>query len=268
MIKEIIMETVSMLSIIGMAFSFIISVGLPFVLLVFALKKLKANPLSFLIGAITFIVSALLLEQIFHTVMFRVFGSTLQENLILYAIYVGLSAGIFEETGRLFSMKVFMKKTLSKENALMYGIGHGGCEAIMIVGLTSISNIVTSVMINTGSIGGLLDKLDPAVKETTLQKLSLLWLTPSYQFYMAGAERISAILLHICLSYLVYKAVKNNKLRIYVLAILIHAAIDAATVLLAQNVPVYVFEMIVFAVVLLLSFAIHRKYEGNQIQAV
>lgn len=262
------METVSMFSIIGMAFSFIISVGLPIGLLVFSLKKHKADLLSFLLGALTFFISALLLEQIFRMAMFRIFGSTLQENLILYAIYVGFSAGIFEETGRLFSMKVLMKKTLSRENALMYGIGHGGCEAIMIVGLTSISNIVTSVMINTGSIGGLLDKLDPAVKETTLQKLSLLWLTPSYQFYMAGVERISAIFLHICLSYLVYKAVKSNKLRIYVHAILIHAAIDAATVLLVQYVPVYAFEMIVLAVVLLLSFAIHRKYEGDQMQAI
>ena len=262
------METVSTLSIIGMAFAFIISVGLPIGLFVFVLKKLKADPLSFLIGALTFFVSVLLLEQIFHTVMFRIFGSTLQENLILYAIYAGLSAGIFEETGRLFSMKVLMKKTLSKENAVMYGIGHGGCEAIMIVGLTSISNIVTSIMINAGSIGALLDKLDPAVKETTIQKLSLLWSTPSYQFYMAGVERISAILLHICLSYLVYKAVKNHKYQLYVIAILIHAAIDAATVLLAHYVPIYVFEMIVLAVVLLLSFVIHQKYEGDQMQVV
>ena len=262
------METVSMFSIIGMAFAFIISVGLPIGLLVFVLKKLKANPICFFIGAITFIVSALLLENLFHVVMLHIFGFSLAMNLLIYAIYLGLSAGIFEETGRLIAMKVLMKKTLSKENAVMYGIGHGGCEAIIIVGLTSISNIVTSIMINTGSIGVLLDKLDPTVKETTIQKLSLLWSTPSYQFYMAGVERISAILLHICLSYLVYKAVKNHKYQLYVIAILIHAAIDAATVLLAHYVPIYVFEMIVFAVVLLLSFVIRQKYEGNQIQAV
>jgi uncharacterized membrane protein YhfC len=53
---------------------------------------------------------------------------------------------------------------------------------------------------------------------------------PQY-FLLAGIERFIAIFLHISLSVLVFKAVKDRKWLFYPLAILIHAAIDWVAVL-------------------------------------
>ena len=39
-----------------------------------------------------------------------------------------------------------------KRQALMYGIGHGGVEAILIGGLSGISNLVSMLMINSGAM--------------------------------------------------------------------------------------------------------------------
>ena len=66
-------------------------------------------------------------------------------NIWLYALYGGLMAGLFEETGRYLAFSFALKKYRAKNvNALMYGAGHGGFEAIVIVGLTMINNIVWS----------------------------------------------------------------------------------------------------------------------------
>ena len=42
-------------------------------------------------------------------------------------------------------MKFWMKKWLDFPNALMYGIGHGGVEAILLGGLSGISNLVSTI---------------------------------------------------------------------------------------------------------------------------
>lgn len=254
------METVSMTSIIGMIMTMIISIGLPIVLMIIAWKKLHAKPVNFIIGALTFIVFALILEQILHTVVIKVTGGAVLNNVWLKALYGGLAAGVFEETGRLVSMKRFMKKPLTKENAIMYGIGHGGTEAIIIVGLTAISNIVTSIMINSGSLLKSMEVLDDSIRETAMTQLSALWTTPSYQFYMGGVERIIAIVLHICLSYIVYTAVKNNKIIFYFISISIHFAIDAITVVTAAYLNVAAVEIILAVLVAAIAIFTYHKY--------
>lgn len=50
---------------------------------------------SFFIGAATFIVFALILEQILHIVVIKATGTALTGNIWLYALYGGLAAGIF-----------------------------------------------------------------------------------------------------------------------------------------------------------------------------
>ena len=246
-------------SIAGMAISLIISVALPIVLLIVWRKKTGASFSSFCIGAGIFILFALILEQIFHSVMLGLTGTVLKDNGWLYALYGGLAAGLFEETGRFTAMKFFMKDS-DKKNAVMYGIGHGGIEAILVTGLNMISNLVTSMMINAGSLESILAPLGDE-RQTLLTQLSALWTEPSWKFYMAGMERVSAVMLHIVLSYLVYMAVKNQKIIWYVLSVLLHAAVNAGTILFAQALPVWIVEVILLAVCAGLIFAVKRQYQ-------
>ena len=97
-------------------------------------------------------IAALVLEQVFHFVIVKLTGNVLLDNIWLYAIYGGLAAGLFEETGRLAAMGLCMKKRLDKQNAIMYGIGHGGIEAILIAGLSGISNIISAILVNSGML--------------------------------------------------------------------------------------------------------------------
>lgn len=246
------MPTVPVLSMVGMVFSLILSVGVPIVLLVLLKKRTNARLSSAIYGALTFIVFALILESLLHRLMFSVFGDRLTGNIWLYALYGGLAAGLFEESGRYLTMKYFMKRQLDRDNALMYGVGHGGIEAILLIGLTGVSNLAASLMINSGAMEASLSTLDEATRAATETQLAALGATPSGMFFLGGVERIAAIALHIALSYLVFRAVKESRSSLWLLAVAIHAGIDAATVLLAQLLSPLWVELVLLALVALL----------------
>lgn len=256
---------VSIVAITGIIFSAVIAIGLPVVLLILVKVKLHARVAGAGIGALTFVLFALVLEQILHGIMLRLFGETLRENIWLFAVYGGLAAGVFEETGRLVAMKFWMKKSLSKESSVMYGVGHGGIEAILIVGFTCISNLIAALMINSGQIESVFSTIEDGVgRETALQGLSVLWTTPGYQFFLAGVERISAVTLHICLSYLVYRAVKYGMKKYYFLAVGIHFLVDALTVLLSNYTPLMILEAVLLIMIGVLAVIVRRMYMGEE----
>lgn len=256
---------VSTTAIAGIIFSMVISIGLPVVLLILVKKKLHAKMSALGIGALTFVLFALVLEQILHGIMLNTFEDALTGNLWLYALYGGLAAGFFEETGRFVAMKYWMKKTLSKENSIMYGVGHGGVEAVLIVGITCISNLITAVMINSGQLEKTYAAIeDGAGKELAIQGLSALWTTPGYQFFLAGIERITAIVLQICLSYLIYRAVKLGQKKYYFTAIFLHFLIDAVTVILANLISLVILEIVLLAAVGALAVMVIRMYKAEE----
>ena len=233
----------------GIIFSLCISIALPVVLLIVVHKKTKARMAMAVIGAATFFLFAMVLEQILHAVVLGVGGERITGNIWIYGLYGGLAAGLFEEGGRFVAMRFAMKKQLNLPNALMYGVGHGGIEAILIVGLASVSNLVTSIMINAGTLEASLGALDQATKEATLTQLSALWTTPSYQFFLSGIERIVAVTLHIALSVLVFQAVKLGKKRYWFLAFAIHAGVDFVTVVAANYLNLVLVEVMLAVLV-------------------
>lgn len=257
-------NTVPAASVAGMGFSLLVAFALPITLFILCRKRLNAARLPALIGALTFTVAVLVLENAAHSLLRPLTSSPAgQGSVLLTAVYGGLMAALFEEFGRLAAMKLFMKKTLTKENALMYGVGHGGIEAVLTAGILYISNLATAIMVNTGSIGAALGTLDEAARAATVESLSALCTTDSYLFFMAGVERISAIALHICLSYLVYRALRYGEKRYFFTAMGLHFAVDAATVLLAASVPILALELILLAAMAVVVWLVSRLYKAE-----
>lgn len=258
-------QSISALSIIGMVFSALVAIGVPIVLLVVIRIKTKARILSFFIGCITFILFALVLESMMHSIVLKSTGDVITGNIWLYALYGGLAASLFEETGRFLAMKFCMKKALNRGNALMYGAGHGGIEAILLVGITYISNIVISILTNTGTLQKSLTVLDSATYESTINQLSALWTTSSSLFFLSGVERLSAITLHIALSVFVYKTVKTGNAKYLLFAYLIHFTVDAGTLLLIDVVSILWMEVIVMAAVVIIAYFAVKLYKEEPV---
>ncbi|MDE7398718.1 MAG: YhfC family intramembrane metalloprotease [Oscillospiraceae bacterium] len=204
----------------------------------------KKNPDSWLpsvfIGASTFIVFALILEQILHTVMIPI----LKDNIIIYSVYGALAAGVFEETGRFVAYKTLMKKHYTTKNAVLMGLGHGGIEAIIALGVTLAMLLVLAVMSNSIGIDKVLEMTasgNPGTAEALKNPLEtqLEGLT-EYNFVSCALgvyERIVAMILHTCMSVFVYKAVtQKGKIWLYPTAILLHALFDFPAALYQTNV--------------------------------
>lgn len=257
--------TVPAMNIAAMVVTAVVTVLIPIAAFIILNKKAKCKQTCLLFGAGTFIVCALILESIVNFAVSRFLGETLRENIWVYALYGGLAAGLFEETGRYISMKLFMKKDLTKQNAFMYGIGYGGAEAVVVGTMTYVSNIAVSVMINSGQFEPILAQLDEAAK-AQVEQYSALWNLPAYEFLLAGLERASAFVLQLCFTYIIYCAVKNKKPAFYVLSVFMHFAVDAGTVLLLKKamLPSVTVELILVAVTAVLATVIYKQYKAEK----
>lgn len=259
--------TVSTASMAGMVFTLVLSIGVPVAALIFFKKKTGGKISSALLGSAIFIIFALLLESILHAAVVGAFGEAITGNPWMYALYGGLAAGLFEETGRLLAMRFMMKNSLTKENALLYGVGHGGAEAIVIGGLTYISNIALAILINQQGVAALLATVEESLQDQALTQLSALWTTPAYSFYLGGVERLAAFVLQICLSLLVYRAVREGKVSLFLLAVALHFLVDAGSVLLSGVAPAIAVEAVL--VIVACAFALWTfswyKREGQPV---
>lgn len=260
-------ETVFWLSIAFMAVSCLVSFALPVALLLWLRFVKKADLLPFFIGCAVMLLFALILESGVHRlVLGSAVGERIQGSTWLYALYGGFMAGLFEETGRFVAFKTVLRKKRDKDvNALMYGAGHGGFEAVVLVGLAMINNIVFSVLINlgqtellTGSLSGeLLTQIETAINQ--------LITTPSYQFLLSGVERIIAVALHLSLSVLVWFAAKTRgKAYLYPVAIVLHMLVDGLVVVFSGfGLPTPALEGILLVMTALVALFAKRVWDRN-----
>ena len=165
-------------------------------------------------------------------------------QFLLSAPVASFTAGLFEETGRLVIMLALMRRFHRWVDAVAFGLGHGGLEAILLVGLSTAVNLAVALMINAG-------QTPPGVPAAALEQLKAALVdTPSSLFYLAGLERISAVGLHIGLSLMVlWGIVAGRRLLGWTLAVLIHGTANLAIVLTASVLPLVVAELLLLVLV-------------------
>lgn len=257
------LQTISSTAIIGVICSIILSIGVPIGLLIYNKKKYQAKISSFFIGAGTFLLFAMVLERVLHLLVINVGGLSKENNLWLFALYGAAAAAVFEETGRIVAMKFWMKKNLNFPNALMYGIGHGGIEAMIIGGLLGISNLISMVMLNIGATQQALLALPDETRNQAIEQMSALWTTPASLFFASGIERVGAMTLHIALSLLIYQALKTGKRSIAVIAYGMHFFMDFVAVVSAEYISIWAVEAIIYVIAigtLLFALKLNRQY--------
>ena len=206
--------------------------------LVWKIRK-KEPVTSILIGAAAFLLFTLILEKPIQNVLAfptavglpeHAVSRFLSANPVLLAFVAGLFPGVFEETGRLIAFKTVLRKRKNRETSISYGIGHGGFEVILILGLTYIQYIAYAVMINTGTFGAVIDQVASQASEQLGSIESVVSLLTGFSFAdlsIAFVERIFAVLFHIGASILVFYACKNQKhFWLYPIAIILHTGMD------------------------------------------
>ena len=144
--------------------------------------------------------------------------------LPLLALAAGLSAGTCEQVARWVALRFMLRRTRGWSQALQFGAGHGGFEAI-IFGLLALSTIVSMVAMQLAGTQALGLSGNSAAQAE--QALTAFWSAGWYTPVVAGLERAFAITFHIAMSVLVMRAITRRQAGYLLAAIAAHAAFDA-----------------------------------------
>lgn len=262
---------VSSVSFIAMFTTLLISFLLPVVLFILIRRSSKYVTGAVIAGAIAFYLCQLQIRiPLLQTVLPKFeWYRAITQNTLVYILFLSVTAALFEETARYLVFQLLLKERQVWKCGIAYGIGHGGIEAIMLVGLTYVNNIVLAVMINNGSFH---TYLAGKVNETTAGQIykSLVEAPPDL-FLAAGVERALTIGLHIALSVLVLEGiVRKRRLSFYALAVAVHTAVNFSAAWFAYaKVPHWLIELflaLVAAAGLLYVFRAKKRF-GDRIEA-
>lgn len=239
----------------------IIGITAPLVLVLVWKLKTKQPLMIILTGAVTFFLSAVILESLPKLILLQPtnpVGQFVMSNAFLCAMVAGLLAGIFEETGRFVAYKFVLKKNKDRRTAIGYGIGHGGFEVMYLLTLTGVQYLAYAFIINKGEFGTIINQVasvSPEQAEALEALPAMIAATTFTTLIFSVLERIGAMLIHISCSIIVFSAVnEKGKIWLYPLAIVLHALIDiiAAAYQLGFITNVLVVELciMIYAVVL------------------
>lgn len=262
-------QTVSGAALTCMFVAALLCFSLPFALFMFYKNRYKAKISSFMWGVGVFIIFAFILEQVPHY-LFLVLKSPLQSfitnNNLAYILYGAVIAGLFEETGRLVAYKFLIKKNLNKENALMYGAGHGGTEAILLGGVTMVSNLILSFAVNSIGTEKYISML-PAESQSNMRELMPVFLnTDAITYLVSGVDYLLVIISSIALSVIVYKAVTTQgRFCYYPIAIGLHFLIAIPSGLYQKGfINLLTSETIMVVLVALIAYFAYGLYHQEE----
>ena len=213
-------------------------------------KHKKQTKISWLIaGAVGFLVSARVLElgvHYFCIIADNPVSRFINGNTVAFVLYGITMAGVFEECGRHIVLKYIMKKNRTRENAVLYGIGHGGIEVLAILLPTMITYLAIAVLFSRGETENALQTLN-ITEETAAAALPSVQAAAAFDYGMMAMnviERLFALLLHIGLTVIVYYGVVNARTAYLPLAILLHMLMDTFPALYQRGlVPLWAVEV-------------------------
>ncbi|MEW6504584.1 MAG: YhfC family glutamic-type intramembrane protease [Chloroflexota bacterium] len=218
-------------SILAMVVSTLLIFALPTVLAIIFIRRYGASWAAIGVGVLGFLIPQVMIRiPALQWLGQQPFYQQWAAQPWFLALFLSLTAGLFEETGRWIGFRYLLKNRLHFQNALAYGIGHGGFEAIFLVGLNYINLIIFSMMINDGTFDS---QVAPQLGLAAEQIRTQLIATPSYLFLVGGLERVFAIGIQLGLSVLVFYSVKRQEGRFYWLAVLLHTLVNLPAVLLS-----------------------------------
>lgn len=249
-----------------MIITLLLTLVLPFILLIFLVRGRKGVFGVWVAGAIGFVVPQLiiripLLQMLGTLPAVRDFS---ENQPYVFVFLLALTAGLFETAGRLLVFKAILSKRLSYMTGLAAGAGHGAAESIIIVGMTYINNLVISLFINSGNLEALMPG-NPDMAATIRQQI--LDVAPKL-FLLAGLERVFTMVLHIALSVMLVWFIMRRRTFIgFILVAFIHFTVDFATaVMQTLDYSPYLIEGFILAVALvslIFIIFIRLKFKEN-----
>ena len=224
---------------------------------------------AWLVGAVGFLVPQMLIRLPVLTYLGTQAGfvNFAQSHLLVYALGLAFTAGLFELLGRFFGARV-LRKELTFRKAVIMGLGHGGIEAIILVGLSYVSNIAFLVSMMNGALEQQLAAMASAGTDgSQLAAMRQIMVeTGAGMFLLAGFERLLAMVCHTCMTTVVCYGVARGKAgKMCLLCLGIHFLMDSTagiSMLVKNQALAYWVIYLILAVITALCLVLLRKLFG------
>lgn len=215
----------------GLIFSSIITVVVPILMLIYYFFNKRKELKPFIVGVLVFFISQILfrLPLLYFVLPNQIWYMKLSVNPYLYSIFLGLTAGIFEEVGRYIGFKYFLKNNQKYEDGLAFGFGHWGVEALLIVGINAIVLLFNTSLAQTTGLNTL-------------------------NSYLMGIERILALSLHVGFTMIVLYGIRLNKIKYLFIAIILHGMVDAGLGILPALINIGIIGVETYVLIWALGF--------------
>jgi uncharacterized membrane protein YhfC len=146
---------------------------------------------------------------------------------VISAVFLGLSAGLFEEGCRYAMFRWWVKDARSWGKGLLAGAGHGGAEAIILGAITLYAFLQLATFRNAD-----LSKLVSAGQlALAQQQVHAYWSMTWYNSLLGALERFFTIPVQICFAVLVLQTFTRKQWFWVWLAVLFHAIVDSTAVI-------------------------------------
>ena len=221
-----------------------------------------------IVGAVGFIVSARVLELGVHMVCIvadNPVSRFINGNTVVYVLYGITMAGLFEECGRYIILRYIMKKNRTPENAVLYGIGHGGIEVLTVVLPSIILYLAIAVLFSSGNMANAFSTLN-ITEETAAAALPSVETAAAFDYAMMAMnvlERLFVMLIHIGCTVIVYYGVVNRKKGCLPMAIVLHMLVDTFPALYQRTIvplwSVEVWTAVCTAIIVFIAVKLYRK---------
>lgn len=207
---------------------------LPLGLALYARRRLGVGWRYFGYGALIFLLFQLLTRVPAVTAAQAALAPALRASPLLnwaWLAVLALTAGLFEEVGRYVGYRWLMgreEKTWAK--AVLYGLGHGGIESILLVGGAKLATLVAVLTLTPAQ----LEALPPEGRAAAQQQLAAIAAQPGWFPLLTVWERLGALALHVALAVVVLQVFVRGSLAWLGLAIGAHAGFDFLAVAALQ----------------------------------
>lgn len=204
-------------------------------------------------GALVFFVSQMVLRLPWLVPLGAAVSGSIKGNLWLTAAWVGfaaITAALFEEIGRWLGYRYLLRDEKSFRSGVMYGLGHGGIESILLVGLNVAGSLVTYILLAQG-------KLPQLPAEQAAQISAVFAAQTPLTALMGGVERIFTLIFHVAFSVLVLQCFLRGERRWLFYSIAAHFFINVVGPSL-NGISVFVAEGALFVLAVLAFMVIVR----------
>ena len=241
-----------------LSINYALMILIPIVVAIFIRRRTGAPWRLFFIGAVTFIASQVL-HIPFNAVVLRSgllsTDTAVWSSLIIYAVFLGLSAGVFEETARYLTYRFWAKDARSWSRGLMLGAGHGGSEAILVGALAAVNFVALLAAVNNETA---MNALPADQRSLVTSALAQIMDAPTGTLLLGAVERVFALTAHLAMSLLVLQVFLRRNIAWLFASIGFHTLLNMVAVIAASRLSPFATEGIIGLFALLALVIIFR----------